>query len=29
MDKSKVIEFLEFYKEIDGEISAHRRILRD
>ena len=29
MDKSKVIEILEFYKEIDGEISAHRRILRD
>lgn len=29
MDKSKVIEILEFYKEIDGEISAHRRILHD
>lgn len=29
MDKGKVIEILEFYKEIDGEISLYRRILRD
>lgn len=29
MDKGKVIEILEFYKEIDGEISIYRRILRD
>ena len=29
MDKEKVIEILEFYKEIDGEISIYRRILRD
>lgn len=29
MDKGKVIEILEFYKEIDGEISLYRRILHD
>lgn len=29
MDKEKVIEILEFYKEIDGEISIYRRILHD
>lgn len=29
MDKSKVIEILEFYKEIDGEISIYRRISHD
>lgn len=27
MDKVKVIEILEFYKEIDGEISIYRNIL--
>lgn len=29
MDKEKVINILEFYKEIDGEISLYRRILHD
>lgn len=29
MDKEKVITILEFYKEIDGEISIYRRILHD
>lgn len=29
MDKGKAIEILEFYKEIDGEISIYRRILQD
>lgn len=29
MDKEKVINILEFYKEIDGEISIYRRILHD
>jgi t-SNARE complex subunit (syntaxin) len=29
MDKEKVMEVLEFYKEIDGEIDIYRRILRD
>lgn len=29
MDKEKVIKILEFYKEIDGEISIYRRILHD
>jgi len=29
MNKGKVIEVLEFYKEIDGEISIYRRILHD
>ena len=29
MDKGKVIKILEFYKEIDGEISLYRRILHD
>lgn len=29
MDKGKVTEILEFYKEIDGEIAIYRRILRD
>lgn len=29
MDKRKAIKILEFYKEIDGEISANRCILRD
>lgn len=29
MNKGKVIQILEFYKEIDGEISIYRRILRD
>lgn len=29
MNKEKVIEILDFYKEIDGEISMYRRILRD
>lgn len=29
MDKCKVIEILEFYKEIDGEIALYRRILHD
>lgn len=29
MNKEKVIKILEFYKEIDGEISIYRRILHD
>lgn len=29
MDKERVIQILDFYKEIDGEISIYRRILRD
>lgn len=29
MDKGKVIDILEFYKEIDGEISLYRHILHD
>lgn len=29
MDKEKAISILEFYKEIDGEISIYRRILHD
>lgn len=29
MDKEKVINILEFYKEIDSEISIYRRILHD
>lgn len=29
MDKEEVINILEFYKEIDGEISMYRRILHD
>ena len=29
MDKEKVIEILEFYKEIDGEIAIYRRFLHD
>lgn len=29
MDKEKVIEVLEYYKEIDGEISIYRRIITD
>lgn len=29
MKKEKVIEILEFYKEIDGEILIYRRILND
>ncbi|MDE6908766.1 MAG: sigma-70 family RNA polymerase sigma factor [Lachnospiraceae bacterium] len=29
MDRKKVIEILEFYKEIDGEISLYRQILHD
>lgn len=29
MEKEEVIEILEFYKEIDGEISMYRRVLHD
>ena len=29
MDKEKVIEILDYYKEIDGEIAFYRRTLMD
>lgn len=29
MEKEEVIEILEFYKEIEGEISMYRRVLHD
>lgn len=29
MEKSKVIELLEYYKDIDGEVSIYRKIITD
>ena len=29
MKKSKVIELLEYYKDIDGEVSIYRKIITD
>ena len=29
MERSKVIELLEYYKDIDGEVSIYRKIIND